>query len=71
LFLGVLLVYFFMKAKISTANGGASTGLVVGLLVGLGNFLVAYAFTLAPGLKAVAAHLLSYSRLPGLTQTKF
>lgn len=56
LFSGVLLVYFYMKANISTAKGGAGTGFVVGLLVGLGNFLVTYAITLTPGLKAVMAH---------------
>jgi hypothetical protein len=56
LFSGVLLVYFFMKANISTAKGGAGTGFIVGLLVGLGNFLVTYAITQAPGLVAVAAH---------------
>ena len=53
LFSGVLLVYFFMKANISTLKRGASTGFVIGLLVGLGNFLVTYTITLSLGLKAV------------------
>lgn len=58
LFSGVLLVYIFVKANISTAGKGAGTGFILGLLIGLGNFLVAYAITLGPGLKAVAAHVL-------------
>lgn len=57
LFSGVLLVYFFMKANISTLKRGASTGFLVGLLVGLGNFLVTYAITLSPDINAVGVHV--------------
>ena len=58
LFSGVLLVYFFIKANISTLKTGASTGFIIGLLVGLGNFLVTYAITLSPSIKAVGVHVL-------------
>lgn len=57
LFSGVLLVYFFTKANISTLKKGVSTGFVIGLLVGLGNFLVTYAITLSPDMKAVGVHV--------------
>lgn len=57
LFSGVLLVYFFIKANISRLKLGASTGFIVGLLVGLGNFMVTYAITHSPELKAVAVHV--------------
>ena len=57
LFSGVLLVYFFIKANISTLKKGVSTGFVVGLLVGLGNFLVSYAITLSPSIPAVGVHV--------------
>ena len=46
-----------MTANISTLKRGASAGFVVGLLVGLGNFLVTYAITLSPGLKAIGVHV--------------
>ena len=57
LFSGVLLVYFFTKANISTLKKGVSTGFVIGLLVGFGNFLVTYAITLSPDMKAVGVHV--------------
>ena len=57
LFSGVLLVYFFIRANISTLKKGVSTGFVIGLLVGLGNFLVTYAITLSPSIKAVGVHI--------------
>ena len=60
LFSGVLLVYFFTNSIASEAyplKKGVSTGFVIGLLVGLGNFLVTYAITLSPDMKAVGVHV--------------